>query len=81
MGEPNLSQNVRKNDGSIMINPDAINVPKIDSDFPLLKSLGFTSSNTSLYLHNIITEIEKFKIKDFEGLNILFAENKTPVEL
>ena len=81
MGEPNLSQNVRKNDGSIVINPDAINVPKIDSDFVLLKCFGFTSSHTSLYIHKIITEIEKFKIEHFEGLNKLFAENKTPVEI
>ena len=64
-----------------MINPDAINVPKIDSDFPLLKCFGFTSSHTSLYIHKIITEIEKFKIEHFKGLNMLFAENKNSVEL
>ena len=65
----------------VIINSEAITVPKIGSDFVLLKCFGFTSSHTSLYIHKIITEIEKFKIEHFEGLNKLFDENKTPVEL
>ena len=65
----------------IIINSEAITVPKIVSDFSLLKCFGFTSSHTSLYIHKIITEIKKFKIEHFEGLNKLFAENKTDVEL
>ena len=66
----------------VIVPPESLRViAKIEPDFLILKSVGYMIPKTSIYIRKMIFEIEKFKIKDFEGLNKLFAENKNPAEL